>query len=432
MRAPARPVLSRGLARLLMRLAVFLALLLGTFALALAQGQRSTVLLDGKPLFVVGGLDKQDARTRAKRIEERLNALLDAPGRPRAVGSAPAAARPGAWAVSVSGREIVLVEPADAEDAGVPVQVLASQWAAIIERALVHGAERRRSAGSRFLTSVQASIETAFARLLESAIVLIPRVLAALLVILAFWLLASLVRWVMRMVFRRFIADLTVENLIRQIGYYTVWALGLVVAAGAFGIEPEDVATGLGLTSIALGFALKDILSNFVSGLLILSLRPFDLGDQIIIGDTEGTVERIELRATLIRTYDGRMVSVPNAETFTSRVTNNTANPVRRAAIRMYADYDIDLSRYCAVLAEALGSVEGVLREPPASVRLVQFDKDGLVLELRFWADSRRSDFLATSSEVRRAAIEHLRKAGIDLPSADLRVELANAREGAA
>lgn len=319
---------------------------------------------------------------------------------------------------------MVVVTLADAQDAGVTVQVLASQWAGLVERALARAAERRRSAGSRFITSIQSSIETAFVRLLESAIVVIPRAVAAALVIAAFWTLASFVRWAMRLVFRKFVSDLTVENLIKQIGYYTVWALGLLVAAGAFGIEPGDVATGLGLTSIALGFALKDILSNFVSGLLILSLRPFQLGDQIIIGTTEGSVERIELRATLIRTYDGRIVSVPNSETFTSRVTNNTANPVRRALVQVHADYDIDLRHCSMVLANAAGSVEGVLPDPSPSVRLVQLEKDELVLELRFWTDSRRSDFVATSSNVRLAVIEQLRKAGIELPSSDLRVAL--------
>ena len=88
----------------------------------------------------------------------------------------------------------------------------------------------------------------------------------------------------MRAVFHRVVDDLTVENLIKQVAYYTVWLLGLLLAASTFGIEPEAIVTGLGLSSLALGFALKDILSNFVSGLLILLLRPFELGDQIVAG----------------------------------------------------------------------------------------------------------------------------------------------------
>lgn len=393
---------------------------------AAAQGTRATVLLDGRPLFTVGDAGGQAARVRARAIEERLGALLDGPGRQRSVEIVPASA-PGAWLVTVAGRPVVTVGVEDAQDAGLPAQELARRWGGIIERALARGAERRSSAGSRFVTAVQASIETAFARLLESAIVVIPRVLAASLVLFAFWLLARLVRWIMRRLFHRFLSDLTVENLIRQVAYYAVWALGLIVAAGAFGIDPEDVATGLGLTGIALGFALKDILSNFVSGLLILILRPFELGDQIIIGETEGSVERIELRATLIRTYDGRVVSVPNAETFTSRVTNNTAHPVRRAALRIYMDYDTDLQRCCAVLLEAAGTIEEVLPTPAAAVRVVQFEKDAVVLELYFWTDSQRFDFVASTSRVRLAVIEGLRAAGIALPSSRLSVELVPA-----
>lgn len=389
-----------------------------------AQSTRATVLLDGRVLFVVGDAAGQPARARARAIEERLGALLEAPRRQRSVHVVPASAPPGSYLVTVAGRPIVTVGIEDAEDAGLPARDLARQWAGIIERALARGAERRASAGSRFVTEVQSSIETAFARLLESAIVVIPRALAAILVLFAFWMLARLVRWTMRRVFRQFLSDLTAENLIKQVGYYAVWALGLMVAAGAFGIEPEDVATGLGLTSIALGFALKDILSNFVSGLLILILRPFQLGDQIIIGETEGSVERIELRATLIRTYDGRMVSVPNAETFTSRVTNNTASPVRRAALRIYMDYDTELPRCCTVLLEAAATVDEVLPEPAPAVRVLQFEKDAVVLELRFWTDSRRSDFVATASRVRLAAIDHLRAAGIALPSPTLSVQL--------
>lgn len=86
----------------------------------------------------------------------------------------------------------------------------------------------------------------------------------------------------MRLIFRRVVEDLTVENLIKQVAYYAVWALGLIVAADALGFVPQTVITGL--TKLALGFALKDIISNFISGILILVLRPFELGDQIVVG----------------------------------------------------------------------------------------------------------------------------------------------------
>ncbi len=131
----------------------------------------------------------------------------------------------------------------------------------------------------------------------------------------------------------------TQRNLLLQVSYYTVWAVGVFVALDVLGVNAQAVVTGLGLGGVALGFALKDIISNFVSGLLILLTHTFEIGDQIVVGETEGTVEQIEVRVTHIRTYDGRLVLVPNGEVFTSRVTNNTVSPLRRASVFVYLDY---------------------------------------------------------------------------------------------
>jgi small-conductance mechanosensitive channel len=216
--------------------------------------------------------------------------------------------------------------------------------------------------------------------------------------------------------------DLTVENLIQQVAYYVVWALGLLVSLGALGFDPATAVAGLGLTGLALGFALKDVLSNFVSGLLLLALRPFRIGDQIVVGETEGAVERITLRATEIRTYGGRLVLVPNADVFTSRVTNNTQSPVRRGSVALFLGYGEDLRRAADALTEAAGRVEDVLDDPPPSVRVRALGASDIELSLRFWTDSRRSDYVATASDVRAAAVEALRAAGIGLPDPDRRV----------
>ncbi len=118
--------------------------------------------------------------------------------------------------------------------------------ASILETALAQASTRRTSERARFVTDVRASVDTAFARLLEAAISIVPRALAALLVIGVFWALAAGVRAVVRMISRRLIHDRTVENLIKQVSYYTVWLLGLIVAATAFGLEPAPWPPGLG------------------------------------------------------------------------------------------------------------------------------------------------------------------------------------------
>lgn len=404
---------------------------LGAFALALvtlfclallpttqawAQESVATVRLDGRALFRIGSTEELEARPRARQIERQLAAVLETPQGVTPARITPTETEDDGLQISVAGRPLLVVWPADAEANGQPIDHLARDWAALIDRALATAVQRRESDRGRFLTSVQSSVETAFARLLESAINIIPRVLAALLVLLLFWGLATAVRALMRKLVSRLANDLTVENLVRQVSYYAVWLLGIIVAASAFGLEPGTLATGLGLTSLALGFALKDILSNFVSGLLILTLRPFQLGDQIIIGETEGSVERIELRATQIRTYDGRRVLVPNAETFTSRVTNNTAAPVRRGKVVCTLGYEIDIEATSALMRDAAQRTVGVLATPEVSVRLIDLGQSHLVFDVQFWCDSRRSDFVATASEVRKSLVGALRAAGVKLP----------------
>ncbi len=161
----------------------------------------------------------------------------------------------------------------------------------------------------------------------------------------------------------------------RLITYYAVWFVGIFVAADALGFEPSVVITGLGLTGLVLGFALKDVLSNFVAGLLLLFLRPFRIGDQIVVGETEGTVERIELRATKVRAYDGRLVLLPNAEVFSSRIVNNTADPIRRGTITTMLDHATALRVAATVFTEAAAATEGVLPVPPPSMRVTESER---------------------------------------------------------
>ncbi len=400
-------------------LAGLLLALLGAVPTA-AQDQRVPVRVDGRTIFRVGPSADSDAQTRAQRIEQRINTLLENPEAIAPVVTGRTAADE--LVLTIAGVPIVTISAADAADNITTMDALATQWASVLNDALTRARQVRLGSGGRFVGSTRSSVETAFTRLGEGAITIIPRAFAALLVLLFFWLLATAVRWLMRLIFRRFIADLTVENLLRQLAYYAVWVLGLIIAVYALGFDVQAVATGLGLTSLALGFALKDILSNFVSGMLILTLRPFRLGDQIVIGATEGSVERIELRATQIRTYDGRVVLVPNAEVFTSRITNNTAAPIRRGSVELFLGYDSDLPQAVAAISAATQATDGVLAEPPVEVRVRELGADDIIIEIRFWTDSERWDFIATASAVRTVLVQALKQAHIGLPDPDVRI----------
>lgn len=386
-----------------------------------AQEARATVRIDGRPVFRVGAADTTGARERARRIERRIAAILDGPRPVPAARVESASGDTGTRIVSVAAIPVVVVTSEDAAANATPRDALAARWARALDAELRRGAQRRGSAWGRFSAEVNASVRAALSRLGESAITVVPSVLAAVLVVALFWAIAAAVRWLLRALFRRVVQDATVENLIEQGAFYAIWTVGLVVAVDALGFDPRTVVTGLGLTGLALGFALKDIISNFVSGLLILALRPFRLGDQIVVGETEGGVERIELRATQVRTYDGRLVLVPNAEVFTSRITNNTASPVRRAIVELFLGYDVDLPYATEVIRRATAAAPGVLPEPAVVVRPAELGQDDLVIEARFWTDSRRSDYTATRAAVREAIVRALLEARVPLPDPDAR-----------
>jgi small-conductance mechanosensitive channel len=317
----------------------------------------------------------------------------------------------------VSGVPTVTVTQTDAADSLLPTtSALATQWAQAIDTALQQAAARRETGWGHFVADVQGSIANAVGNVAESLLIIIPRAFASLLVLALFWLVARLVRWATVQTLCRFATEPTVQNLIKQVAYYSVWVLGFIVAVDALGFDPQAVATGLGLTGLALGFALREVISNFVSGIFILALRPFRIGDQIIVGDTEGNVERIELRATQMLTYDGRRVLVPNAEVFTSRVTNNTASPMRRAEVDLHLDYNVDLLQALAVIRQATKRTPGVLEAPEVIVLVHELEPESVMVQVRFWTDSRRADFVATMSAVRQAIIAALQAASIDLP----------------
>jgi hypothetical protein len=125
---------------------------------------------------------------------------------------------------------------------------------------------------------------------------------------------------------------------------------------------PASLLQFLGIGSVAIGFAFRDVLQNYLAGILLLLTEPFRIGDQIRFGSYEGTVEEIQTRATLLKTYDGRRVVIPNSELFTNSVVVNTAFEVRRLEYDVGIGYGDDVERARALILEALRSVEGVHR----------------------------------------------------------------------
>lgn len=200
------------------------------------------------------------------------------------------------------------------------------------------------------------------------------------------------------------------------------WALVLVGVLVALSIiipsfKASNLIELLGIGTVAIGFAFRDILQNFFAGLLLLLTEPFRLGDQIVVGEHEGTVQAIETRATTILTYDGRRVVIPNTTLFTEAVTVNTANEKRRSGYDVGIGVGDDIEEARAAILAAVRAVEGVLAEPAPEVLVVDLADFSVKLRVWWWSEPpQRISVLQVQSRVLQAIKQVLIEHGIDLP----------------
>ena len=191
--------------------------------------------------------------------------------------------------------------------------------------------------------------------------------------------------------------------------------IALVIAVPSF--KPSQLIQVLGLSSVAIGFAFKDILQNYLAGILLLLNEPFRIGDQIIMGSYEGTVENIETRATYIRTYDGRRVVIPNADLYGNSVTVNTAFQQRRLQYDVGIGYGDDIERAKQLMVAAAREVKSTLDDPPPEALVVDLAGSSVNIRVRWWINPpQRVDVMVSTDEVLTAVKNKLSANGIDLP----------------
>lgn len=196
-------------------------------------------------------------------------------------------------------------------------------------------------------------------------------------------------------------------------------AAGLTVAFPS--VRPVDVLGGLGIASIAVGIAFQGILSNMFAGVLILVREPFRSGDQIAVGETRGTVEEVNLRETVVRTFDGRRVLIPNGTVHSEILTVQTGYEHIRTSVCLGVDYATDLAHARRVALEAVRGVDGVAAQPVPDCLLAELAPSTVNFELRFWSGARQLDALETRDRVIQAVVDAYDRERIEMP-ADIRL----------
>jgi small-conductance mechanosensitive channel len=226
--------------------------------------------------------------------------------------------------------------------------------------------------------------------LVTSIIARLPYILAGILVLGLFYLLAQVIRAIFWTASKRTRLDYRLRILFsRLIGFFIVvlgifTALTVIIPAFTFG----DLITGLGFTSFVIGFATKDILNNLLSGVMILWQQPFRIGDQIFVGSNQGKVEYIGVRATSLRKDDGELVLIPNGDMYNTALTIRGAGAARRMAVKLKVDFAEDIERVKQLCHDALAGLDRIKQDPPATARVTDISVDGVTVTVNFWIDT--------------------------------------------
>jgi small conductance mechanosensitive channel len=270
---------------------------------------------------------------------------------------------------------------------------------------------------------MNAEISTAWDKvqgMINGFIALLPNIVLAIIVFAIFFFVARSIKQVVRRLTRNRRQARNLGMVLGRLAQGTTILVGLFISLTIVipTLRAGDLVQLLGISGVAIGFAFRDILQNFLSGILILLTEPFQIDDQIVFKNFEGTVENIETRATTIRTYDGRRIVIPNSELFTNSVQVNTAFDHRRIEYDVGIGYGDDIDRAKELMLEAIHSVDSILKDPEPDVLVVELAESSVNIRARWWIKPpRRIDYLVSRDEVISAIVQKLYvENGIDLP----------------
>lgn len=246
-------------------------------------------------------------------------------------------------------------------------------------------------------------------------------------VILGGYLLSRLVRLLLQKIFRARGRGPSYASVFSTIGGWALLAVavsvGLTIAFPS--VRFSSILGGLGIASVAIGIAAQSVLGNLFAGVLTVYREPFRAGDQVAIGDVSGTVIDVNLRETVVRTFDGKRVLIPNSVAHSGVITVQTGYERIRSTVLIGVAYETDFERARQVALEAVRAVPSVHHDPPPRALIMEVGSSTVNIAVMFWSGSRQMETNEALDAVIPAVLTAFRDAGIDMPAEIRRLELA-------
>lgn len=259
--------------------------------------------------------------------------------------------------------------------------------------------------------------QTMFTAILDK----VPSILGAIFIIVLSFFIAGVLKRLAKNSLATHDADDNAILMVGKVAHAGTMILGVTIALKMIGI---DVTSIVGLFGVGIGFALQDVIKNFVSGALILIQKPFHVGDVIQVGEYLGKIESIETRATNIRTFNGQRVIIPNADVFSMSVTNYSAHPERRLELVVGVDYSTDLAEAGQIVMNILKNHESTLDNPSPVVNFTDFGDSSINISAKFWVQTTSSIFAIRSNILQKVKIAFDQASiGIPFPITTLKMD---------
>ena len=215
-----------------------------------------------------------------------------------------------------------------------------------------------------------------------------------------------------------------IADIYRQILRIAFVVAGLVIALDILGATAllSTILGAAGIVGLAIGFAVRDTVENFIASVLLSMRQPFRPNDTVEIDGEEGKVIRLTSRATILLSFDGNHIRIPNATVFKSKITNFTRNNERRILVDMGVAYDTDLTRAQAIMLDTVRALPFTLEAPAPSVWIESLGDSSVTLRVAGWIDQHDTSYLLARSEASRLCLAALDAAGVTMPEPTFRI----------
>ena len=209
-------------------------------------------------------------------------------------------------------------------------------------------------------------------------------VIAAAILLVGIWLAKQLKEWAGKLMERHGL-DIMLASFLSNIIHIIILAFVVIAALGKLGIQTTSIIAVMGAAGLAVGLALQGSLSNFASGVMIIALRPFKVGDFVEAGGISGIVEGIQIFSTQMRTGDNKLIIVPNGSITSSTITNYSAKETRRVDMVFGISYDDDIKKAKTVLQDLVNADERILDDPAPVIAVSELADNSVNLIVRPW-----------------------------------------------